>query len=295
MGLWQKGHKGPAKKDPASHVIAIVNGIPLLWLATRLAQRGPTMTMSVVDICRYPVKGLNAESLERVTLAAGQGLPHDRRFAIAHGSARFDREAPHWLPKSNFFMLMRDEKLALLRASFDPESSKLTIQRAGKQVVSADPTDLLGRTLIAEFFSGFLGDAARGAPKLLEAEGHMFSDIPKKQVSIINLASVRDLERVVRRPVDPLRFRANLYIDGAPPWQEMTWTGSTVRVGAAELRVEAPIGRCAATNVEPDSGERDLNIPRTLQAGFGHARMGVYATVCRGGQVAIGDSLTVAE
>ena len=74
------------------------------------------MTVTVADICRYPVKGLNAESLDRVALTAGQGLPHDRRFAIAHGSTRFDREAPQWLAKTNFFMLMRDEKLALLLA-----------------------------------------------------------------------------------------------------------------------------------------------------------------------------------
>lgn len=253
------------------------------------------MTITVVDICRYPVKGLNAESLERVTLTAGQGLPHDRRFAIAHGSARFDREAPQWLPRTNFFMLMRDDKLALLRAAFDPEARKLTIERAGRQVVSADPTDLVGRTLIAEFFSGYLAASARGAPKLLESEGHMFSNAPEKLVSIVNLASVRDLERVVRRPVHPLRFRANIYIDGAPPWQEFAWTGATVQLGSAGLRIAEPIERCAATNVDPDSGERDLNIPRTLQAGFGHDRMGVYATVTRDGELAIGDSLTLAD
>ena len=253
------------------------------------------MTIDVVDICRYPVKGLNAESLEHVTLTAGQGLPNDRRFAIAHGSARFERGAPQWLPRTNFFMLMRDEKLALLRASFDPEACRLAIERAGRQVVSADPTDPLGRTLIAEFFSGYLAGSARGAPKLLEAEGHMFSNAQEKLVSIVNLASVRDLERVERRPVHPLRFRANLYIDGGPPWQEMAWTGSEVRIGSAGLRVTAPIERCAATNVDPESGERDLNIPRTLQAGFGHCRMGVYATVSKGGELAIGDSVTVAE
>jgi uncharacterized protein YcbX len=249
------------------------------------------MTISVVDICRYPVKGLNAESLERVDLAPGQGLPHDRRFAIAHGSTQFDREAPKWLPKTSFFMLMRDERLAMLRASFDPEEGKLTIERAGKPVVSADPTDLVGRTLIAEFFSSYLAGSARGAPKLLEAEGHMFTDIPEKQVSIINLASVRDLERVVRRPVHPLRFRGNIYIDGARPWEEFAWVGDSITLGDLRLNVEAPIGRCAATNVDPESGERNLNIPRALQAGFGHGRMGVYAAVAEGGELAKGDSL----
>ena len=253
------------------------------------------MTVTIARICRYPVKGLNAEPLERVSLAPGEGLPHDRRFAVAHGSTRFDRKAPKWLPKTNFFMLMRDEKLALLHATFDPETSKLTIERAGKQVVSADPTDPVGRTLIAGFFSGYLAGSARGAPKLLEAEGHMFSDVPEKQVSIINLASVHDLERVVRKPVDPLRFRANLYIDGAPPWEEMSWAERGIRIGSAGLRVERPIGRCAATNVDPQTAERDLNIPRALQAGFGHTHMGVYATVTEAGEIAQGDEVRLAD
>lgn len=253
------------------------------------------MTVTIARICRCPVKGLNAEPLERVSLAPGEGLPHDRRFAVAHGSTRFDRKAPKWLPKTNFFMLMRDEKLALLHATFDPETSKLTIERAGKQVVSADPTDPVGRTLIAGFFSGYLAGSARGAPKLLEAEGHMFSDVPEKQVSIINLASVHDLERVVRKPVDPLRFRANLYIDGAPPWEEMSWAERGIRIGSAALRVERPIGRCAATNVDPQTAERDLNIPRALQAGFGHTHMGVYATVTEAGEIAQGDEVRLAD
>jgi len=251
------------------------------------------MTITVVDICRYPVKGLNAESLARVSLTPGEGLPHDRRFAIAHGPTQFDRKAPKWLAKTNFFMLMRDEKLAQLRASYDTETGKLTIERAGRPVVTADPTDLVGRTLIAEFFSGYLAGSARGAPKLLEAEGHMFSDLPEKVVSIVNLASLRDLERVLRQPVHPLRFRANIYIDSEAPWQEFAWAGSEIHIGATRFEVGAPIERCAATNVDPDSGERDLNIPRVLQLGFRHTRMGVYATVTGAGEIAKGDTLTV--
>jgi len=252
------------------------------------------MAITVVDICRYPVKGLNAESLERVALAPAKGLPHDRRFAIAHGAMQFEREAPKWLARTNFFTLLHDEKLAQLRAVFNTETGKLTIERAGRPVVTADPTDLVGRTLIAEFFSGFLAGAAPGAPRLLEAEERMFSNTEDQLVSIVNLASLHDLERVLRKPVHPLRFRANIYIDGAEPWQEFGWVGTKIRIGNAGFEVRAPIERCGATNVDPDTGERDLNIPRTLQLGFRHSRMGVYAAVTEGGGLAKGDTLTVA-
>ncbi len=156
------------------------------------------MTASITLIHRHPVKGLNAEPLARVALTPGEGLPHDRRFALAHGSTNFDTQAPEWRPKTQFLTLMREEKLAQLRITFDDQTGELAIYRAGKRVVHAKATEPLGRTLIEQFFAAFMGAAARGAPRLLEAPGHMFSDVPEKCLSLINLASVRDLERVMR-------------------------------------------------------------------------------------------------
>ncbi len=253
------------------------------------------MSIEVADICRYPLKGLNAEKLERVTLTPGQGLPHDRRFALAHGSARVEPGAPQWQPKSNLLCLLRDEKLAQLRADFDPESGMLAIHRAGKQVVRANATEAMGRMLIGQFFDGFMGAAGRGTPKLIEAEAEMFTDVRDPLVSIVNLASVKDLERVVRQPVDPLRFRANFYITGARAWSEFVWVGKEIGLGPARLQVVERIERCAATNVNPDTAERDLNIPRSLQKGFDHVDIGIYARVTFGGEVACGGVLCPPE
>ena len=253
------------------------------------------MSITVQDICRYPIKGLNAEHLDRVTLAAGEGLPHDRRFAIAHGSTKFDASAPTWLPKSNFLMLMRDEKLAQLNAHFEPDSGMLSIERGGKQVVRAKITEPMGKTLIGQFIASFMAGATRGTPRLVEAPGHMFSDVRHKCVSIINIASVKDLERVVRDTVDPLRFRANIYVDGAAAWSEFEWIGKEITLGTARLKVSAPIDRCAATNVNPETAQRDRNIPLSLQRGFGHTDMGIYADVIDDGVVATGDALMLGD
>ncbi len=253
------------------------------------------MAITVVDICRYPVKGLSAEHLERVALEPGQGLPHDRRFALAHGATQFDPRTPKWLPKTNFLMLMRDEKLAQLRVRFEPDSGELTIERDGRTVVHAKATEALGRTVIGQFFAGFMAGARPGAPRLVEAPGHGFWDAHEAYVSIINLASVRDLERVVRQTVHPLRFRANVYIDGTPAWSEFAWTGKAIRLGGVELEIAGPIDRCAATNVNPETAERDLNIPLALKRGFNHIDMGVYATVRTAGEIAKGDSLTAPD
>ena len=192
-------------------------------------------------------------------------------------------------------MLMRDEKLAQLHAGFEAENGTLTIERDGKQVVRAKVTEPMGRTLVGQFFAGFLADAVRGTPKLLEAEDHVFSDNGARSVSIINLASVRDLERVVRAPVAPLRFRGNLYLENLPAWREFDWVGREIELGGVRLKVDAPIERCAATNVDPETAARDLNIPLALQRGFGHVTMGIYATVTADGVVAKGDNVVLPD
>ena len=253
------------------------------------------MTAAIAEIYRYPVKGLSGERLEQVELTAGQGLPHDRRFALAHGSTAFDPKNPQWLPKTNFLMLMRDEKLAQLRVRFDPEAETLTLERNGKQVVRAKATEPLGRTLINQFFAGFMAGSCRGTPKLVEAPGHAFFDTREKYLSIVNLASVRDFERVARRKVDPQRFRANLYLEGPGAWQEFSWSGRTVGIGDAELEIIGPIDRCAATCVDPATAARDLNVPLLLKQGFGHVDMGVYAVVRRGGRIAASNSLNLPQ
>lgn len=251
------------------------------------------MPINLASIYRYPVKGLTPEPLDRTVLSPGEGLPQDRRYALAHGSTRIDPVAPTWLPKSNFLMLARNERLARLKTRFDETSGTLTIQRDGKTVASANIQETAGRTVVEQFFAAYMADETRGTPKLVEVPGHMFSDTAAKVVSIIGLDLVRDLERVVRAPVDPRRFRANFYLDGGRAWQEFEWVGREIQIGKARLRVTKKIDRCAATNVDPDSGQRDLNIPLSLQRGFQHIDCGVYAEVLEGGPVARGDALIV--
>ena len=103
-------------------------------------------------------------------------------------------------------------------------------------------------------------------------------------VSIINLASVAALEDAAGAPVHPLRFRGNLYVEGWPAWHEFDLLDKEIAIGpSARLKVVKRIVRCAATEVDPDTGIRDLPIPRTLMKTYGHADCGVYAEVIEGG------------
>ena len=145
---------------------------------------------------------------------------------------------------------------------------------------------------IEAFFWTLLPDFP-AAPALVRSRGGHFMDKPDNVISMINLATVRALEALWRVPIDPLRFRANIYIDGARPWEEFDWIGRDVRIGGATFTVDRKNGRCGATNVNPATGERDLDIPSSLRLAFGHKNLGVYLTVREGGLIAPGDRLAL--
>jgi uncharacterized protein len=249
----------------------------------------------IASLYRYPVKGLSGEPLPRIALEVGETLPADRRYAIENGPSGFDPEAPAWLPKSHFLMLMRNERLAGLQTRFEDRTNLLTIRKGGDVAAQGDLETPEGRVAIEQFFVANFASDLKGAPKILSSTGHSFSDVARKVVSIINLASVRAIENMVGAPVHPLRFRANLYVEGWPAWHEFGLMDRTLAIGATRLKVVKRIVRCAAVNVDPDSAERDLEIPQALQRRLGHGDCGVYAEVIAGGTIAVGDAIAAEE
>lgn len=249
-------------------------------------------TVPTIDaIYRYPVKGLSPEPLLRTQLAVRQTLPGDRIYAIENGPTGFDPAAPKYQPKSQYLELMRNERLAKLRTRFEEASHTLVIEHDGREAVRGDLRTADGRMAIERFFATFCADELRGPPKVLHAPGFSFSDVASKVVSIINLASVAEVEDAVGAPVDPRRFRGNVYVRGWPAWREFDLMGRQITLAGARLKVVKRIVRCAATNVDPDTGARDLAIPNTLLRQFGHADCGVYAEVVAAGEIAIGDEV----
>jgi hypothetical protein len=251
----------------------------------------PIPAAQIDAIYRYPIKGLSPQRLERVALSAGATLPADRLYAIENGPSGFDPAAPAYFPKISFLMLMRNERLAGLRTHFDETSHTLTIQWEGREAARGGLKTPEGRLAIEAFFRRFMPNDLRGPPKVLSGGGHSFSDVAKKVVSIINLASVAAVENAMGSPVDPLRFRGNVHAAGWPAWHEFELLGRELKIGSARLKVVKRIQRCAATEVDPDTGIRDLPIPRTLMDSFGHTDCGIYAEVIAAGDIAAGDAI----
>ena len=253
-----------------------------------------TIPGKINTIYRYPVKGLSPQPLTHTQLSPGKTIPFDRHYAIENGPSGFDTAAPAYFPKIRFLMLMRNARLAELRTDFDEQTHTLSITAERREQVRGDLRSEEGRAAVERFFAEFCGPELRGPPKILHAPGHSFSDVARKVVSIINLSSIADIENAAGAPVHPLRFRANLYVEGWPAWHEFELIEREIGIGPrARLRIVKRIVRCAATEVDPDAGIRDLPIPDILLRNFDHIDCGIYAEVIEGGPIMVGDRVSV--
>jgi uncharacterized protein YcbX len=246
----------------------------------------------VEGIFRYPVKGLSPERVAKARLAPGQTIAGDRIYAIENGPSGFDPAAPTYFPKNRFLMLMRNERLANLDTRYDDATQVLTINEGGREVARGDLSTPSGRQAIEDFFAAYCAGELRGPPRILHGAGHSFSDVARKVVSVINLASVAQIETLLGAAVNPLRFRGNVYVTGWPAWREFDLVGEEIGIGPrARLKIVKRIARCAATNVDPDTGIRDLDIPAALLRSYDHTDCGIYGEVIAAGDIAPGDAV----
>lgn len=252
------------------------------------------MLGEIVSLWRHPVKGLTPEPLNEAGLEAGACFPNDRRWAVEVGPSGFDAMAPAHISKMRLTVLARFPDLARVRTRLDDATQVLHVGDASGFGIDVPMGSEAGRAALARFLQAFLGSEVEAKLAVLEAPGrHRFMDSPSGFVSAINLASVREVERKIGRPVDPLRFRANIYYEGVGPWSEDELNaGDEVRIGAARLAQLKPIERCIATHVDPDNGVRDIDMLAELRAHFDRITLGDYLRVEQGGLIARGDQIT---
>lgn len=254
------------------------------------------MTGRIAALYRHPVKGFTPEPVAAAEFLAGGCFPYDRVYSVENGPSGFDPAAPAHLPKSRFTVLARIPQLARARTAYDEASGELSAQAHGRPPLRARLTTAEGRAAFEAWLAAFLEAEAPGEAfgplKVLAAPGaHRFMDSRKGFVSVLNLQSLRDLERHVGRPVDPARFRANVHVDGWPAWSEYGLEpGKELTLGAARLSLTADIDRCMATHVDPGTGVRDIDMVGALTARRGHICCGVYFSIETSGRVAVGDA-----
>jgi len=249
----------------------------------------------ITSLNRFPVKGLSAEPLTMLELTAGEGVPGDRLFGFARYNSGFDPANPEPLPKERFVVLVKEAALAGLKTSFDDATRTLRIE-ADTSRREFDMRTADGRNQASAFLQTTLGLTDPEPPVFVSAAPHRFTDVSvvspqmMNAISVVNHASVRDFGKRIGADVAPARFRANVEIDGLPPSAELDGIGQTVVFGDAKLRILSRTQRCAATEVNPQTAERDLKVPYLLRKEFGHMDMGVYVEVTANSRLELGQS-----
>lgn len=246
---------------------------------------------NLAEIWRHPLKGIGAEQVERVTLTAGQALPHDRVWAVAHGASDYDAAAPAWQKRKNFVVQAMTPELA--RVALVTGEGALTLSHPAQSTATVTPGTAEGDAALAAWIEGLAGERQPGPYSVAHVPGQAMTDMPQPYVSILSLASLRALGQHAGAEMHVRRFRGNLWLDGLAPWEEESWIGREIAIGPVRFRIDEPIGRCKATEASPATGRYDVGTVAELRKARGHTEFGVYATVIEGGELAVGDALTV--
>lgn len=251
---------------------------------------------SVTRLSIAPVKGLGLAHPDEVLLER-HGVTENRRFHLVDERGRFVN-------------LLRRGDLVRVGAEYDAARERLRLTFPDGAIADGEvapgervTTDFYGRDVPGRVIAGPWGEAlSRYAGlelRLVRSERPGAAvDRSRGAFSLMSEASLAELGRHagVDGPVDGRRFRMLVTIDGVGAHEEDLWLGRRVRLGEAVVRPIGPVGRCAITTQDPDTGARDLDTLGTIKAyrGLGPRReldFGIFGDVVEPGRVRVGDAV----
>ncbi|MEU4427078.1 MOSC N-terminal beta barrel domain-containing protein [Actinoplanes sp. NPDC024001] len=229
--------------------------------------------MHVAEIRRFPVKSMLGEVVSAAEVGE-RGLAGDRLWAVRDGDGKFGSG-------KNTRRFRRMPGLFRFRA-YAAEPAPVVEMPDGRRFTADDAA---GHRAVSEI----LGRAVTLTP---EAAVPHHDEGP---VSLLSTASLHALSELAGGEpggggVDPLRFRANLLLDGAGPgFAEDDWPGRRLRVGAdVVLRIVRPLTRCVMIDMPQDGAVERNDLLKTL-AGHHEMTLGVVAVVESPGRISAGD------
>jgi len=233
----------------------------------------------VAALNRFPVKSMRGESLDAAHIY-WHGLDGDRRFAFVREDAQ---SSFPWLTGRQI------PQILLYKPRFvnpdDVVNSAIEVETPNGRFLPIHSPELL--TELAEAYGGDVS--------LINIGRGVFDS---QVLSVMSTETAVALSESVGMKLDMARFRQNIIIklNRAEPFIEESWLDGVLmfgdRLDSARIRLNRRIPRCVMINVDPDSGERDAHVLKTVAQTRDNC-VGVHASPEKPGLIRVGDVVKI--
>lgn len=224
------------------------------------------MSLKVSQLFVYPIKSLMGVRVKSAKVEQ-RGLQYDRRWMLVDSNNRFVSQRQ--INDLVFLQTgMADEELTVTdkrtsnsySLSLHPKLYKDRIEvliwddMVEAYELSLEANDWFSDTLGKDVKLVYMPDEVKRPmnPKWSVDNEHVsFAD--ECPLLMVGEASVKDLNSKLEDPIDIIRFRPNIVVEGGEPYEEFLW--KDIKIGEYQFRGLKPCARCKITTIDPETGE----------------------------------------
>lgn len=240
----------------------------------------------IVALYIYPVKSLGGAAVAEVRVGEF-GLQSDRQWAVIG-------------PDGRRLSARKYPRLATIKVSITKDGLRLSHLEGEEMIVEGPARKTRSVRLTDTLVDDFVQPAAPqvsawiSAIVGLECELVQMSSSGSKAlalfpVHIVSMQSIAEINRWLAVPIEAVRFRPNMVINGIEAFEEDKWR--TLSIGGVRMRVVDLTDRCSVPNINPDAGVMSAEPLKTLakfRRSGSRINFGIYAHPSDAGTLRVG-------
>ena len=252
--------------------------------------------MKIKNLYFSPVKSLSFNNVDTLEIIKNIGIKNDRIFAFTNNLNFKETELIKNYPLKreiyNFLSLKKYPELN--QYNFLLEDNFLILKFENKIILKTDIDNQYEVKILCSKIEHILPNI-NNINLLKDNMNPFFDTMPNKSISLINLNSIRDFEKLSYHQVEHERFRGNIYVEDLDKWEERKLVGKVLSINDLKFKVIKEIPRCSATNIKPKTSDINLNIPLNLKKIYNHINLGIYLDPLNDGKITKGEIIKINE
>lgn len=252
--------------------------------------------MKIKNLYFSPVKSLSFNNVDTLEIIKNIGIKNDRIFAFSNNLNFKDIELIKNNPlKREIYKFLSLKKYPELNEyNFLLENNFLILEFENKIILKTDINNQHEVKILCSKLEDMLPNI-NNINLLKDSMNPFFDTMPNKSISLINLNSIKDFEKLSNYQVEHERFRGNIYVEDLDKWEERKLVGKVLSINEIKFKVIKEIPRCSATNIKPKTSDINLNIPFNLKKIYNHINLGIYLDPLNNGKINKRDLIKINE